>query len=136
MSRSVGYECLSHDPYLRSDTFINHGDDILQMAFTLERAGLWPSTPDHLYPEDQWDPTPVADSCGAAPIYWLRQHPKCQIGLFDEYNETKPLNPLIQPQTLLELYGERQNTISSLKDRLEGILLLKGVTDGSKPAKS
>lgn len=94
MSTYWGFACVSHDPPLVSECWFNRGDDRLAEAFHLERAGEWPDDP-------KWpaleNPMPMTYSDGlhgtAAPIHWLREHPRCEVVLQNEYGDTKPIPP-------------------------------------------
>lgn len=84
MSTYYGYVCKSHEPNLISEHWLNHGDQELTDAYHAERNGDWPSTLDG-------GPAPLINYAGAAPIYWLRQHPNCTIALHNEYGDETPL---------------------------------------------
>lgn len=90
MSTHWGYTCLSHDPPLSSDTWFNHGEQILLHAYQTERAGQWPRDP----AITAWDePVPVYNGGHGttAPIEWLRQHPRCNVALRNEYGDVQPI---------------------------------------------
>lgn len=64
---------------------------MLADAFQKERAGEWPFSPD---PElSEWgEPAEVVGSYSTtAPIYWLRQHSRCDVALRSEYGDTREL---------------------------------------------
>lgn len=94
MSTYWGYVCKSHDPNLRSERWFNHGEDTLTDAFRKERAGQWPMDGTHPLLEE---PVHVfhGDTGSAygtrAPIYWLRDHPRCVVWLENEYGDTRPM---------------------------------------------
>lgn len=107
MSTHWGYVCLSHDPELPSERWLNHGDRALADAFRKERAGEWPNCteedvwggegePYDLLPEgDQAIPVRPHGGGGAPPwsgvIEWLRQHPGCHVALRNEYGVTEEI---------------------------------------------
>lgn len=89
MSRSFGYACLSHDPALPSEHWLNHGLDALADALTRVRAGSWPWVVDEVL-GDEPEPVVVDGSehnRSQSPIYWLRAHPECRIAIYNEYGE-------------------------------------------------
>ena len=94
MSTRWGYACVSHDPPLLTERWLNHGDGILAEAFHIERAGKWPDDPE--WPRLE-NPMPVLYTNGhpatAEPIHWLRRHPHCEVILQNEYGDTKPIPP-------------------------------------------
>ena len=82
MSTDWGYACISHDPPLVSETWINHGRDALIEAIAKVRNGTWP--------RDEY-PAPVIGTTGdrsESPIYWLDRHPACRVAVYNEYGET------------------------------------------------
>ena len=98
MSEYGGYRCTTHKPPLDSERWFNRGTGLLEEAFTLERAGLWPNDPKY---DPRWpEPMPVGhDDSQArftAPIHWLRDHPHCQVVLVNEYGETRPIAATIE----------------------------------------
>lgn len=105
MSTYYGYICLSHDPHLASEHWFNHGEDVLRQAWELERAGNWPSVPEDYLAVEEWSPADVTlRSYGTnAPIFWLRQHPNCVIGLESEYGDITPLAETVVVSSRLEI---------------------------------
>lgn len=91
MSTNWGFACVSHDPPLISDHWFNHGAEALRQVFRLERAGAWPNDPD--LPVVLGEPLPVEHRgyATSSPIRWLRDHPRCQVVLHNEYGDTEPL---------------------------------------------
>lgn len=90
MSTNWGFVCLSHDPPLASEHWFNHGEDVLRDAWQKERADEWPDDPKFT----AWaEPLPVVlrSAATASPIFWLRQHPNCTVGLHNEYGDIEPL---------------------------------------------
>ena len=85
MSTNWGYVCKSHEPNITSTMWLNHGEEILETVFVLERNGLWPNEPDVNFPSDQWDPVDVPYLDENWPVCWLREHPNCVIALKNEY---------------------------------------------------
>lgn len=86
MSTYWGYVCKSHDPELPSDRWFNHGEELLIGVYLQERyLGGWPNT--------KWDdPIPVMGSPNYpqgtdAPVWWLREHPRCKVALRSEYGK-------------------------------------------------
>jgi len=120
VSEGWDFECLSHDPAQRSDLDVNHGADLLERVFVLERGGLWPDVPVKTWPGlpadyparvaagdwpwggpgDWLEPAPVVLPrsprwpdlvLGPGPVLWLRAHPGCRVGLVSEYGERRDL---------------------------------------------
>jgi hypothetical protein len=89
VSTNWGYVCQSHDPWLISEPWLNHGDEVLAHVFALVREGAWP--------RDPFDDQPVLISAygydTAMPIYWLWEHPHCVVALRNEYGEIQELVP-------------------------------------------
>lgn len=82
MSTYWGYACKSHDPALVSEHWFNHGDGALRKVLDTYRLGYWPT--------DEWDqPLPMSHNgySTSSPLYWLRGHAKCNIGIINEYGE-------------------------------------------------
>ena len=98
MSKSWGYVCLDHDPHLASEYWFNHGEDVLWDAWSRERAGAWPSRPEGAFPPEDWDPIPVTlrSQSTSEPIWWLRQHPGCEVALHNEYGDIERLPRRVQ----------------------------------------
>ena len=101
MSTYWGYACESHDPPLISEHWINHGEDALIETFRKERAGEWPDEPVIVGVNDALDPEPVevryyADGYGSqAPIWWLREHPRCAVALHNEYGDRRAIGDTV-----------------------------------------
>jgi hypothetical protein len=90
LSTNWGYACISHDPPLVSECWFNHGEEVLVDAFLRERAGQWPSDPSG--GDVEWaEPMPVTlrSYATTSPIYWLREHPRCEVVLHNEDGETR-----------------------------------------------
>lgn len=90
MSTYWGYVCVSHDPPLESEHWFNHGEDVLVDAFLRERAGEWPNDPSFT----AWDePVPLVlrGYETTSPISWLREHPRCEVALRNEYGDIRPI---------------------------------------------
>lgn len=89
MSTYWGFVCRSHDPEIESEQWFNCGAAVLADAFQKERAGDW------LNSEQFDEPLPVVAPGGtwvtSEPIYWLRQHPVCDVALRSEYGDTREL---------------------------------------------
>lgn len=82
MSTYWGYSCRSHTPPLNSEMWFNHGDKALGKALDAFKAGTWPT--------DEWDsPLPMSHSgySTASPLYWLHEHPNCDVGIINEYGQ-------------------------------------------------
>lgn len=92
MSTYWGYVCRSHDPELESEHWFNRGAAVLADAFHKELAGEWPNNPQFTNWEE---PEPVIAPSGnhqtTEPIYWLRQHPHCDVALRSEYGDTREI---------------------------------------------
>ena len=92
MSTYWGYVCRSHDPELESEHWFNHGSEELRDAAIKERAGEWPND----FTEPWEEPAAVVGKLGPyqtrAPIFWLREHPKCDVALRNEYGDTEELD--------------------------------------------
>lgn len=96
MSTHWGYVCMSHDPHLSSEHWFNHGEDVLRMVWEMMKAGTWPKVPDEFSPED-WAYAPVVQRSyeTMSPVYWLLEHPHCDVGMENEYGEVVPLGTTI-----------------------------------------
>lgn len=112
MSTYWGYVCLSHDPPMISERWLNRGGMALADLYRKERAGEWPNTPeDHpFYLAFEGSPLPMlaeGDTAipvdhrlgGGAPPWsdppeWLREHPNCKVGVRSEYGVVLELGPL------------------------------------------
>jgi hypothetical protein len=111
MSTYWGYVCESHDPPLVSEHWINHGDRTLADAFHLERAGEWPDVPvivgvnDALGPEPEQVTFYDSGYGSAAPIYWLREHPRCEVALHNEYGERQLIGETARGGIILPIGG-------------------------------
>lgn len=98
MSTNWGYACVSHDPPLVSEHWMNHGDDRLAALFWAVRRGEWPNDPSIT----AWqEPMPVpysrsGDYASTAPVYWLHAHPNCQVVLHSEYGDTRVIGEIVQ----------------------------------------
>lgn len=90
MSTYWGYSCVSHDPPLNSDHWLNHGEDVLIDAYLRERRGEWPDDDADL-PWVEPEPVVLRGFESTAPIWWLRSHPHCEVVLHNEYGETRPI---------------------------------------------
>lgn len=93
MSHDWGYGCITHDPPLESEHWLNHGADTLRRVFRVVRAGSWPQT--EPWPgADYTDPMPVEhhgyQHTGVVP--WLLAHPRCEVVVVDEYGVAEPID--------------------------------------------
>lgn len=89
MSTYWGYACVSHEPPLVSEHWFNHGDLLLAQVYKQVREGSWPDC-------DEWGTPGPVDSNGYltnSPIYWLREHPDCEVVLHNEYGDTRVTSP-------------------------------------------
>lgn len=96
MSTHWGYACISHDPPLLMDDFggvggrPNHAFDAMVEALAAHRQGTWPR--EEPYPGAGYtNPVALTGATGcesAAPLYFLDQHPRCRIAIFNEYGDT------------------------------------------------
>lgn len=95
MSINWGYVCRSHSPNITSEQWFNldRGRDILRDVAKLVRAGQWP---DHPLTGDPVQFYHEGQDHGA-PIYWLNQHPHCDVALQNEYGEIEELDPDAEP---------------------------------------
>jgi hypothetical protein len=96
MSIRWGYVCRSHSPNIQSENWFNldAGRDVLREVAKLVRAGQWPNHP------FTSSPVPFFHEQSAqhtAPIYWLNQHPHCDVALQNEYGEIEELDPDAEP---------------------------------------
>lgn len=95
MSIRWGYVCRSHTPHIISDTWFNldAGRDALRQVAKQVRVGLWPNV------EGTEEPMQFYYEWGyhTAPVYWLLQHPHCDVALRNEYGETEELHPGTEP---------------------------------------
>lgn len=97
MSTYWGYVCLDHDPHLASERWFNHGEDLLWDAWSRERAGVWPHRPYGSLPPEDCEPKEVLGAFGTtAPIWWLREHPSCNVALRNEYGDIARLPRRVQ----------------------------------------
>lgn len=90
MSTHWGFTCLTHQPHINSGRLLNHGEALLLDAYFKVRAGRWPLlTPAEHFMGEQVVPifAPGYPEGTDAPIYWLREHPDCDVALADEYGE-------------------------------------------------
>lgn len=112
MSTSWGFVCLSHDPPLISERWFSRGGaGALADLFRRERRGEWPNTPEDspFYLAFQGEPLPMlAEGEQAVPVdfrpgggappwseppAWLREHPRCKVGVRSEYGQIVELEP-------------------------------------------
>lgn len=95
MSKRWGYVCQSHDPEITSDTWLNHGADVLAEAYRRERGGEWPDDRawSAQWPDLDAKPAPIEHNGEEwqGGIHWLREHPRCVVALRSEYGEIRPL---------------------------------------------
>lgn len=92
MSTYYGYVCRSHHPNIVSEHWINHGAEKLRDVAWIVRNGRWKvdenERPIPFYHDGVfWD----------APIWWLLQHPHCDIALHNEYGVIEELHPGTEP---------------------------------------
>lgn len=82
--------CRSHDPEIESEHWFNRGAALLADVYQKERAGEWPFDPEL---SDLGEPAKVSHGRyeTTAPIYWLRQHSRCDVALRSEYGDTREL---------------------------------------------
>jgi hypothetical protein len=85
LSTYWGFVCRSHDPEIESEHWFNCGAALLADVYQKERAGEWPND----FEEPWQEPTAVGGT--RAPIFWLRQHPRCDVALRSEYGDTREI---------------------------------------------
>ena len=81
MSTYYGYVCLSHDPPLHSEHWLNRGEDTLRRFLAAWRAGGYTAD---TYPLPK---LPVHRGWDGDPAEWLAAHPNCRIGIGNENGE-------------------------------------------------
>lgn len=102
MSNYWGYVCLSHDPPMYSEQWLNHGEEALRAAWEQSRTPEgWPAVPKIPGVNDLLgdDPMPI-DHRGvphSGPGGWLWEHPRCRVGLHDQRSALIELNPVTEP---------------------------------------
>lgn len=99
LSNSWGYVCRSHDPEIESDHWFNRGAALLAEVYQKVQAGEWPDCTDPLlFGEPEGAVAPSGVYATREPIYWLRQHPRCDVALRSEYGDTREI---AEPRTVL-----------------------------------
>lgn len=92
MSTYWYFECLSHDPPLRSDgEFTQHTEDE-HYVHALELAAQRPlerPDDDWWYADENWHPFYYERQAR----WFLQSHPACALGLVNEYGDRRPLTP-------------------------------------------
>lgn len=89
MSTYWGFVCRSHDPEIESEHWFNRGAAVLADAFQKERSG---EILNNQYGEPtQTIKSPLGTYETFEPIYWLRQHPRCDVALRSEYGDTREI---------------------------------------------
>lgn len=89
MSNYWGYVCLSHDPPMYSERWLNHGEEALRAAWEQSRTPEgWPAAPKIPGVNDLLgdDPMPLEHRgfSHSSPGAWLWEHLRCRVGLHDQ----------------------------------------------------
>lgn len=134
MSRAVGYICMSHNTNLASEHWFNQADNLLTAVFVIERAGKWPSKPLESWQKPGNEEPVEIEYEGHynstnAPIYWLRQHPECHIGIEDEYGKITTMPQHWTPVQLSLNYIRQMDELQSLIDMIKTYAYEEGVTE-------
>ncbi len=84
MSTNWYYECQQHDPHIRSEDGINHGQKELAELLSAFKTGAIPQS-SHV---GDFIEVEVQIWCSSWPWWFLMEHPNCKIAIVSEYDDT------------------------------------------------